>query len=118
MLKTFHKPLFGSIGVIAVLSAVYGTVYAADTAAPAGEHEWAVPVSADSDQIGVWATDGGKRIFLPESGSEPVGTEGGNQGGNQGQPLGQSGGNQGQPLGQSEGQSGSALRGNQGQPLK
>ena len=45
MLKYLHKPVFRLIGVLAFLSAVSWTGYAAETALPAGKREWDVPVS-------------------------------------------------------------------------
>ncbi len=76
MLRSYDKRVFGLVGLLAILSAMPGKVYAAGTASGAKERQWDTPVRANVDQVKVHAASDGKRIFVSEQFSEAQGDEG------------------------------------------
>jgi len=76
MLKGSYKLTLGLIGVLVLLFAAPWPINAADTASSAKEREWEVPVRSDASLMKVWAASDGKRAFVSEQFSEPVGDEG------------------------------------------
>ena len=55
-----------STGLLLALSAASAAVMAIDGVSPPAARQWDVPLRMDSDSVGLWAADDGKRVFLSE----------------------------------------------------